>query len=90
MSDPLKFEPPHRIATVGIIRACQENDNGTSNLLLQGLCRVEITEIIQDEPYRKIRIRALASDAGASEDENNTLRRELARLLNLKLKLAAE
>jgi ATP-dependent Lon protease len=29
------YEPTHRVATVGIVRACQENDNGTSNLLLQ-------------------------------------------------------
>jgi ATP-dependent Lon protease len=87
MSDPRKFEPPHRVATIGIIRACQKNDNGTSNLLLQGLCRIEITKIIRDEPYRKIGIRALTSDAGASEDENNQLRRELSRLLAQKLKL---
>jgi Lon protease-like protein len=83
------FEPPHKIASVGIIRACQKNDNGTSNLLLQGLCRVEVVKILRDEPYRKIRIRALSSEAGATAGENQALRRELARLLNIKLKLAA-
>ena len=83
------FEPPHRIASVGIIRACQKNANGTSNLLLQGLCRVEITHIIADEPYRRIRVRALASQPGASEHDNQLLRAELSRLLALKLKLAA-
>lgn len=88
-TDPGRFEPPHRVATVGIIRACQKNDNGTSNLLLQGLCRIEIVKILRDEPYRRIRIRALSSEAGASDDENQSLRRELARLLNLKIKLAA-
>lgn len=88
LSEPSSFEPPFRVASVGIIRACQKNDNGTSNLLLQGLCRVEITKIIRDEPYRRIRIRALASQAGATADENQALRRELSRLLNVKLKLA--
>jgi Lon protease-like protein len=83
------FEPPHRVASVGIVRACQKNDNGTSNLLLQGLARIEIVEIVTDEPYRRIRGRALTSQPGASEDDNQVLRRELARLLNLKLKLAA-
>jgi Lon protease-like protein len=86
-TDPTKFEPPHRIASVGIIRACQKNDNGTSNLLLQGLCRIEITKIICDEPYRRIRIRALASEAGASAEDNQALRRELTRLLGVKLRL---
>lgn len=88
-SDPTRFEPPHRVASVGIIRACQKNDNGTSNLLLQGICRVEITQIVRDEPYRRIRVRALSSQPGATDDENQHLRRELARLLNLKTKLAA-
>jgi Lon protease-like protein len=89
MNEPDHFEPPHRVASVGIIRACQKNDNGTSNLLLQGLCRVEIVKIVRDEPYRSIQIRALSSQAGATADENQALRRELSRLLNLKLKLAA-
>ncbi len=87
--DPAAFEPPYRIATVGIIRACQKNDNGTSNLLLQGLCRIEIARIIDEEPYRRVQIRALASEAGGTTDENESLRRELARLLNVKQRLAA-
>lgn len=89
MNDPAKFEPPHRVASVGIVRACQKNENGTSNLLLQGLCRVAIEKIVRDEPYRKVRIRALVSEPGGSADENQVLRRELSRLLGVKLKLAA-
>jgi len=86
---PGQFEPPHRITTVGIIRACQKNGNGTSNLLLQGICRVEIMGIVSDEPYRRIRIRALASQAGASDEAIQSMRREVSRLLNLKRKFAA-
>jgi Lon protease-like protein len=89
INQPGRFEPPHRIASVGIVRACQKNENGTSNLLLQGLCRVEIVKIVRDEPYRRIQIRALSSEAGASATENQALRRELARLLNVKIRLAA-
>ncbi len=83
------FEPPHRIATVGIVRACQENDDGTSNLLLQGICRVEIMAVARDEPYRRIAVRALASQPGATFEANHNLRRELSRLLSLRSKLAA-
>ena len=82
-------EPPYRIASLGIVRACQKNDNGTSNLLLQGLCRVEITEIVSDAPYRRVRIKPLTSEPGATGEENEELRRQLARLLNVKLKLSA-
>lgn len=89
LGQPGKIEPPHRVASVGIVRACQKNDDGTSNLLLQGLARIEIVAIAGDEPYRRIRGRALASQPGASDDENRFLRQEVSSLLNLKLKLAA-
>lgn len=84
-----QFEPPHRIASVGIVRACQENDNGTSNLLLQGLCRVEILEVLTDEPYRRLRIKALPSlPLDEAETEAATrLHQDLAKLIGVKQKL---
>lgn len=83
-------EPPQRIATVGIVRACQKNANGTSNLLLQGLARIEVLKIMGDEPYRRIRMRALSSKAGADGPENLHLRRDLERLIVLKRRLGGE
>jgi Lon protease-like protein len=82
-----RFEPPHRVACIGLVRACQKNDDGTSNLLLQGLCRISIEAILGDDPYRRIRIRALTSEPGADPHENARLRRELSRLIKLKLRL---
>jgi Lon protease-like protein len=82
------FEPPHRIACLGLIRACQKNVDGTSSLLLQGLCRVSIESIVADEPYRTIRIRTLTSEPGADASENARLRSELAKLIRLRLKLS--
>jgi len=89
LREPGQFEPPHRVATVGIVRACQKNSDGTSNLLLQGLCRVEIVSILREAPYRRIEVRALLSQATAPDDTTRSLRRELARLLNLKRRLTA-
>jgi uncharacterized protein len=76
------------VACIGLIRACQKNADGTSSLLLQGLCRVAIESIVGDEPYRRIRIRTLASEPGAAASENARLRSELANLIRLRLKLA--
>ena len=84
-----QFEPPYRVASVGIVRACQENNDGTSNLLLQGLCRVEFMEILTDEPYRRVKIRVLASEKPGQEADHNQLRQEMARLLRMKQKLGA-
>jgi Lon protease-like protein len=87
---PRDFEPPHRVASMGIVRACQENKDGTANLLLQGLARVEIQTIVADEPYRTVRIRALSSEPGADEDENLKLRTRLSRLLTLRQRLSGK
>ena len=84
------YEPAHRVATVGIVRACQENDNGTSNLLLQGLARIEVLEILREEPYRTIRVRPLLSQSGAPEADNRRLKTSLARLLSLKQRLSGD
>jgi Lon protease-like protein len=83
-----QFEPPHRVACIGLIRACQKNDDGTSRVLLQGLCRVAIESIVGDEPYRRIRIRALESKPGAEPGENAKLQSELSTLIRLRLKLS--
>ncbi|MBK9989236.1 MAG: LON peptidase substrate-binding domain-containing protein [Verrucomicrobia bacterium] len=82
-----QFEPPHRIATVGIVRACQKSDNGTSNLLLQGLARVEIVEILSEQPFRRVRIKALSSSPGADTEVNTRLRQTLGKLLHTKQRL---
>jgi Lon protease-like protein len=85
---PNQFEPPYRVASVGIVRACQENADGTSNLLLQGLCRVEFVEILTDEPYRRVKVRVLTSAAAPGENFKSE-RAELARLLRMKQRLGA-
>ncbi|HEU5079679.1 MAG TPA: LON peptidase substrate-binding domain-containing protein [Opitutaceae bacterium] len=85
-----EFEPPCRVATVGIVRACQKNEDETSNLLLQGLARVEIVRIVREEPYRVIQIRALTSKPGASSEENAKLRQQLGKLLTTKARLGAK
>jgi len=64
-------EPPHLTACVGMVRACQKNDDGSSNLILQGLVRVRIKRIIEEDPYRKVEISPLKtgnSDALSGND----------------------
>jgi len=80
-------EPAHPVATVGIIRACQKGEGETSNLLLQGLCRVEIKSIVRQHPYRLIAIRPLATTAGGNHSQLEVERLEVMRLLNLRRRL---
>jgi len=82
-----EFEPPHRVATLGIVRACQKKGNGSSNLLLQGLARVEVLQIVREKPYRIVRIRPLSSKQGAAPEENAKLRKDLGKLIVTKQRL---
>jgi ATP-dependent Lon protease len=50
---------------------------------------VEFLDIVSDEPYRRVRARALTSEPGAADAENARLRTELGRLIDLKQKLGA-
>jgi ATP-dependent Lon protease len=80
-------EPLHSVASIGIIRACQKGDNDTSNLLLQGICRVEVKQIVREEPYRVIAVQPITTTAGTHQAELEALRGEVMRLLNVRRRL---
>lgn len=60
-------EGVHGIAGAGLVRACIRNNDGTSNLILQGVSRVRLEEWDQTEPYPIARIRPLSSIGGEGE-----------------------
>jgi Lon protease-like protein len=64
------------IAGVGLLRACIRNDDGTSNLILQGVSRVRLTDYEQVEPYRIAHIESLTSKDG----EHGNLESQVTRL----------
>lgn len=80
-------EPLPGIATLGIVRACQKSDNDTSNLLLQGISRIEVREVVREHPYRIIAVRPLASTPGGNHTQLEILRLEALRLIQLRRKL---
>jgi Lon protease-like protein len=48
-------------ATAGLIRACVERNDGTSNLILQGLQRVRFTSFEQEKPFPIVSIESVES-----------------------------
>jgi Lon protease-like protein len=54
------------VAGVGLIRACVGRDDGTSNLILQGLERVRLTAFEQEAPFPIATIDPLESDSVSS------------------------
>lgn len=47
------------ISTLGLIRACIAREDGTSDLILQGMQRVKFNGFIQEEPYPIARLKPL-------------------------------
>jgi Lon protease-like protein len=62
--EPIGVEDLRSVAGVGLIRACVGNENGTSNLVLQGLARVRILDWTQEEPFRIAEIELIESRIG--------------------------
>jgi ATP-dependent Lon protease len=59
-------EKPSTVAGLGLIRASVSRQDGTSNLVLQGIARVELAEVVRYRPYRVQRIRPLRSESADS------------------------
>ena len=53
---------PSRVAGVGLIRACVDKPDGSSNLILQGVSRVRFTDFVQEKPYYVGRVEVLSTE----------------------------
>ena len=53
---------PNRIAGVGLIRACVDKPDGSSNLILQGVSRVRFTDFVQEKPFYIAKIEVLDTE----------------------------
>lgn len=80
-------EPPHRIAGVGVVRACRKNDDGTANLILQGLARVECAAIVEEQPFRRIRIRPFPSERDGGDPTLAAMQSSLLGLVRKQMQL---
>ena len=52
------------VAGCGLVRACVGREDGTSNLILQGLRRVRLTGFAQETPFRIAEIEEIPSETG--------------------------
>ena len=79
-------EPAHKIATVGIIRGCRTQEDGTSHLILQGLSRIHLDKIYEEKPYREAAITPLKS---TQHVEQSILKQKQDQLLGLVKRVSA-
>lgn len=79
-------EMPSPVAGLGMIRAAVDNPDGTSNLILQGLVRVELGPAVRYRPYRVHKIAPLPTRT-ASSLASQALMSRLIDLVGDRLKL---
>lgn len=72
-----------QIAGLGLVRVCVAAADGTSNLVLQGLARVQFTDFAQEKPFRIAAIRELKSEL-ANEVEAEALAAKVLELCGQK------
>jgi Lon protease-like protein len=84
------LETPYSIAGVGVVRACKQNPDGTSNLILQGLARVHFENFVCEEPYRRARIQQIMSESDGSEETLDSIQPTLLALVQIQMRLGAE
>src|SRR5438132_2340561 len=71
-------------AGVGLIRACVERSDGTSNLILQGLERVRFADFEQEAPFPIAMIESLESESTTSVETEALAAKVLELYSNLK------
>ncbi|MCG3149601.1 MAG: Lon protease 2 [Verrucomicrobiae bacterium] len=80
---------PYPIAGVGLVRTCLAQPDGTSNLVLEGVARVQILEYIQLKPYRIARVAPCESFA-PTPPARAALVQAVERLAQARAKLGTE
>lgn len=82
-------EMPHTIAGIGVVRACKTNEDGTSNLVLQGLARVRLEAITREMPFRKARIVQVQSEPGGPTEAVEAIHDSVLDLVKALIRLGA-
>ncbi len=74
---------PRSIGGIGLIRACVDRPDGTSNLILQGVSRVRFTNFVQKEPYYVGRIEVLQTQDNDNPEVKKLASKILSRINEL-------
>ncbi|MFP4167002.1 MAG: LON peptidase substrate-binding domain-containing protein [Opitutales bacterium] len=82
-------ETPCPVAGVGIIRACRQNEDGTADLILEGLARVRFDAFVAETPFRRARIQQVLSQPGGPPPDVAEIRSGILGLIRTQQRLGA-
>jgi Lon protease-like protein len=82
--------PPSKIGSVGIIRTSVLRPDGTSNLVLEGIARVQFIDYVQVQPYRIARIHPLESVPSSPVSSRENLLSAIQKFARAKARLGSQ
>jgi ATP-dependent Lon protease len=80
---------PHPIVGVGLVRVAVGRPDGTTNLILQGLCRARVTKLIEEKSYCEARIIPIETIDKAKGVEVDALAAKVAELIEERNRLGS-
>ena len=80
-------EPPIEVATAGVHRVGKNNEDGTSFVLLQGIERLRVRKIVQETPYRVMKVEPWET---VVDGELDSIREELLSEMKTNIELGGE
>jgi Lon protease-like protein len=83
-------DTPYPVACVGIVRACIADANGSSNLVLQGVARIQLEQVLCESPYRTALVQQIHSEDYNATEQISQLRAKLFSLIRIQRKLGAK
>jgi Lon protease-like protein len=81
---------PHPIASIGVIRTCVARPDGSANVILEGVARVQISEYIKQRPYRVALVDSLEGSEDTVEGKHEPLLKAVAQLAKARARMGAE
>jgi Lon protease-like protein len=81
---------PHPIASIGVIRTCVARPDGSANVILEGVARVQISEYIKQRPYRVALVDSLEGSEDVVEGKHEPLLKAVAQLAKARARMGAE
>jgi Lon protease-like protein len=80
---------PHPVAGIGVIRTCVGRPDGSANLILEGVARVQISEYVKLRPYRVARVEPLRGSEDAAVVKHEPLMRVVSELAKARARVGA-
>lgn len=81
---------PYPIASIGVIRTCMARPDGSANVILEGVARVQISEYVKQRPYRVALVESLEGSEDVAGGKREPLLKAVTQLAHARARMGAD